>query len=46
MAEIVTMSSKGQIVVPKDFREQYGYGTGTNFAIFGKDGTIILKKIR
>ena len=45
MAKIVTMSSKGQIVVPKDLREEFGYGTGTNFAIFGEDGTIILKKV-
>ena len=45
MAEIVTMSSKGQIVVPKDLRKEFGFDTGTNFAIFGKDNTIILKKV-
>ena len=45
MAEIITMSSKGQIVVPKDLRKQYGFDTGTNFAIFGADNTIILKKV-
>lgn len=45
MAEIVTMSSKGQIVVPKEVREQFGFDTGTNFAIFGKGDTLILKKV-
>ena len=39
------MSSKGQIVVPKDLRKEFGFDTGTNFAIFGKDDTIILKKV-
>lgn len=46
MIDIVTMSSKGQIVVPKDLRDQLGIDTGANFAVFGKDDTIILKKIK
>ncbi len=45
MAEMVTMSSKGQIVVPKGLRKEFGLETGTNFAIFGKDDTLILKKV-
>ena len=45
MSEIVTMSSKGQIVVPKELREELKIDSGTNFVIFGKDGTLILKKI-
>ena len=45
MTEIITMSSKGQIVVPKELREEFGFESGTNFAIFGKDDTIILKKV-
>ena len=45
MAEIITMSSKGQIVVPKELREEMKIDEGTNFAIFGKDDTLILKKI-
>ena len=45
MAEIITMSSKGQIVVPKELREEMKINEGTNFAIFGKDDTLILKKI-
>lgn len=39
------MSSKGQIVVPKNLREQLGISIGTNFAIFGKDDTLVLKMI-
>ncbi len=45
MAEMITMSSKGQIVVPKELREEMKIDEGTNFAIFGKDDTLILKKI-
>ena len=45
MTEIITMSSKGQIVVPKGLRKQFGLDTCTNFAIFGRDDTLILKKV-
>ena len=45
MAGVVTMSSKGQIVVPKELREELRIDSGTNFVIFGKDDTLILKKI-
>ena len=45
MTSIVTMSSKGQIVVPKGLREELGMDSGTNFVIVGKDDTLILKKI-
>lgn len=45
MPEIITMSSKGQIVVPKDLREALNIGAGTHFAIMGKDDTLVLKKI-
>ena len=45
MAELTTMSSKGQIVVPKDVREQMRIKEGTTFAIFGRDDTLILKKV-
>lgn len=45
MSEIITMSSKGQIVVPKDIRDELGFETGSSFAVFGRDDTIILKKI-
>ena len=45
MSELTVMSSKGQIVVPKDLRDELGLRTGTAFAIFGRDDTIILKKV-
>ena len=45
MSELITMSSKGQIVIPKGLRKELGIGTGTNFAVFGEDDTLILKKI-
>ena len=45
MSEIVTMSSKGQIVIPKDLREQLGLGIGTNFVVFGEEDTVVLKKV-
>ena len=45
MGELITMSSKGQIVIPKHLRDELKIDTGTNFAIFGNDDTVILKKI-
>jgi antitoxin PrlF len=46
MSDIITMSSKGQIVIPKNLREQLGIDTGANFAIFGEEDTVVLKKIK
>lgn len=45
MTELVVMSSKGQIVIPKDLREQLGFSRGASFAVFGRDDTLILKKV-
>jgi len=45
MSELVKMSSKGQIVVPKELREELDLGTGTSFVIFGKEDTLVLKKV-
>jgi AbrB family looped-hinge helix DNA binding protein len=45
MSEIITMSSKGQIVVPKGLREQLSLITGTSFVIFGKGDTLVLRKV-
>jgi len=45
MTELITMSSKGQIVIPKDLREQLGFGKGASFAVFGREDTLILKKV-
>ena len=46
MNELVKMSSKGQIVVPKDLREEMDLETGSSFVIFGKEDTLVLKKIQ
>lgn len=43
--EITRMSSKGQIVIPKKIRDEFGLHPGENFAVFGRKGTIILKKV-
>ena len=43
--ETVKMSSKGQIVIPFDVREELHASTGTVFAVVGGKDTIILKKI-
>ena len=47
MSDIVftKMSSKGQIVVPKQLRNLLGLNEGEIFAIFGDNDTIILKRI-
>lgn len=44
--ETVKMSSKGQIVIPQDIREEMSAGEGTVFAVVGGSDTIVLKKIR
>lgn len=43
--ETVRMSSKGQIVIPQDVREELQVDEGTVFAVVGSRDTIILKKI-
>jgi len=43
--ETVKMSSKGQIVIPQDIREEIHVAEGTIFAVVGSKDTIILKKI-
>jgi AbrB family looped-hinge helix DNA binding protein len=43
--ETTKMSSKGQVVVPQDIREELGVEEGDIFAIFGSHDTIVLKKI-
>jgi antitoxin PrlF len=43
--EITKMSSKGQVVIPKKIRDEFGLRPGENFAVFGRKDTIILKKV-
>lgn len=46
MIELTKLSSKGQVVLPKDLREGMHLDAGTTFAVFGKDDTIVLKKVK
>ncbi len=43
--ETIRMSSKGQVVIPQDIREEVHVDEGTLFAVVGTGDTIILKKI-
>lgn len=39
------MSSRGQVVIPLDIREQLGLKEGEKFVVVGEGDAIILKKI-
>lgn len=43
--ETTRMSSKGQVVIPQDIREEVGAVEGTIFSVMGMDDTVILKKV-
>ena len=43
--EITSMSSRGQVVIPLDIREQLGLKEGEKFVVVGEEDTVILKKI-
>ena len=43
--EITSMSSRGQVVIPFDIREQMGLREGEKFIVVGTEDTIVLKKI-
>lgn len=43
--ETIRMSSKGQVVIPQDLREELQVDEGTVFAVVGSRDTIILKRI-
>lgn len=43
--ETTRMSSRGQIVIPQDVREEVHAEEGTIFAVVGSKDTIVLKKI-
>lgn len=45
-SNVVTMSSKGQVVVPRAIRDAVQADAGTEFIVYGKGDTIVLKKIR
>lgn len=43
--EVTSMSSKGQVVIPLDIREEMGLGEGDKFVVVSGKNAIILKKI-
>jgi AbrB family looped-hinge helix DNA binding protein len=44
---IIRMSEKGQVVVPKNIRDEHGFGNGSAFAILeSKSGAIVLRPIK
>lgn len=45
MIETTKMSSKGQVVIPQDIREEIKADEGTIFVVVGSKDTIVLKKI-
>ncbi len=45
-AATTKMSSKGQVVIPEEIREQLGLDTGTQFVVVGEDDVVILKMVR
>ena len=45
MPETIKMSSRGQIVIPQDIREELKASEGTIFSVVSSKDAIILKKI-
>lgn len=45
MIEVVTMSSKGQLVIPREIREEMGLERQDKFVIVHDSNSILLKRI-
>jgi len=45
MAEVARISSKGQIVIPSDIREELGMDVGTSVVVARMKDFVLLKKI-
>ncbi len=43
--ETIKMSSRGQVVIPQDIREELGAAEGTLFSVVSSKDTVILKKL-
>ncbi|MBK8456570.1 MAG: AbrB/MazE/SpoVT family DNA-binding domain-containing protein [Phyllobacteriaceae bacterium] len=41
MGAFTTMTSKGQLTIPKDIREQLGLAAGTRFYVTVRDGEVV-----
>ncbi|HLC57583.1 MAG TPA: AbrB/MazE/SpoVT family DNA-binding domain-containing protein [Candidatus Nanoarchaeia archaeon] len=46
MLEVVNLSSKGQLVIPKDMREEMGLNPRDKFVMVNDKEAIILKRIK
>lgn len=44
LEDMVKVSSKGQIILPKDVREKLGVKTGEKLLVLSRDGEILLRK--
>ena len=44
LEDMVKVSSKGQIIIPKDVRERLGVRTGEKLLVLSRDGEILLRK--
>ena len=45
MIEVVTMSSKGQLVIPREIREEMGLQMQDKFVVVHDNSSILLKRI-
>jgi AbrB family looped-hinge helix DNA binding protein len=45
MTTTVTLTSKGQITIPKEIREKLGLKKGDKLVLLEKDGNVILRKV-
>ena len=43
--QVITMSTKGQVVLPSEIREALSLDAGSKLAVFCEGGTIVLKPI-
>jgi len=46
MEDIIKVSPKGQIVIPKEIREKLGVRSGEKLLVLTKDGDILLRKAK
>lgn len=40
----VRLSTKGQLIIPKDIRDRHGWGPGTELSLEDRDGAVILRE--
>ncbi len=45
MTTTATLTSKGQITIPKEIREKLGLQKGDKLVLLEKDGNVILRKV-